>query len=90
MFAEGKVLQSGGELICFLHAGAHRAATRQHQDIFCLNAAFLYGCNGFLFTDENTGRAFLVIDPVGIDHCRIDGGAFDDGTFGSKVASWKS
>src|SRR5262249_23186665 len=90
VLAEAEVLESAGDFVDFFHAGAHRSAANEDDDVArldALRAAALDGGDDGALAGEDTCRADLAIDAVGVDGGRIDGGALDDGTFGGDVAA---
>ena len=89
MLAEVEILERGGDLVDLFHAGAHRAAAHEHEDVARVDLAALDGGDGGLLGEEDAGRARLAIDAVAPRRPGIDGGALDDRAVGREVAVGK-
>src|SRR6185369_5795258 len=85
LLAEGKMLESRGDLVDFFHARPHGAAANEHDHVAGLNGFRLDRGDRGGFGDENAGRADLAINAVRIDDRRVDRRALDDASFGSEI-----
>jgi hypothetical protein len=89
LLAEGKMLERRGDLIDFFHARPHGATANEHDHVAGVNGFRFDRGDGSRLGDENAGRADLAIDAVRIDDRRVDRRAFDDASFGRKIAARK-
>src|SRR5262249_38301739 len=74
ILAETEVLQSGSDLINFLHSGSHWSATDKHKDVAGLNAVgsvSLDGGDGGLLAGEDARLPDLAIHAVVVHNARI-------------------
>src|SRR5262245_51915237 len=75
VLAEAEMLERRGDLVDLLHPRPHRAAADQHEYIAGFQAVVavaLDGLDGCVLAREDASRTDLAIDPVRIDHTRID------------------
>src|SRR5690242_15425506 len=89
MPAEGQMFECGSQLVSLLHARAEWSAANEHHHVACLDPFFLERGHRLLLVHEHTGRTFLAVNAVGVNHARIDRRALDDRAFGRKVAARK-
>ena len=86
VLAEVEVLQRGRELVRLLHAGAHRAAADEHQDVACLDLPALDRRDGCRLGHEDPRRPAESIDAVCAHDGRVDRRALDHRAVRRQVA----
>ena len=92
VLAEGQVPQRGGDLVGFLHTGAHGPAADEDQHVPGLDpvlAPALDGGYGVPFPREYPRGSRFPVHAVRIDDLRIDRRALDDRSFRRQVAPGK-
>src|ERR1043166_149910 len=89
VLAEREMLERGGQLVSFFHAGAHRSTAGQDQHVALGDASFLDCGNGVTFPGENTRGAFFAINAFRVYEAAIDGRAFNHRSFRREIAPWE-